>query len=268
MSIKLENVSYTYGLNTPFEKEALFEINLEINKGDIWLIVGHTGSGKTTLISLINGLLLPQKGDVKVEGMSTKDRKINIKDVRKKIGIVFQYAESQFFLPTVKEEILFGPNNFGIELTGEQIKYYLDLVNLPIDYLDKNPFELSGGEMRKVAIISILSYNPDYIIFDEPTVGLDYNTKQSIFSLIKDLHDLGKTIIVSTHWINEFSNFKPKVLLLKEGRELFKGEFDDFIQMDEQLLFDAGIILDEKLQLYKCALKKGQKDLAEKISNL
>ena len=268
MSIKLENVSYTYGLNTPFEKEALFEINLEIKKGEMWLIVGHTGSGKTTLISLINGLLLPQKGDVKVEGMSTKDRKINIKDVRKKIGIVFQYAESQFFLPTVKEEILFGPNNFGIELTEEQIKYYLDLVNLPIDYLDKNPFELSGGEMRKVAIISILSYNPDYIIFDEPTVGLDYNTKQSIFSLIKDLHDLGKTIIVSTHWINEFANFKPRVLLLKEGRELFKGEFNDFIQLDEQLLYDAGIILDEKLQLYKCALKKGQKELAEKISNL
>lgn len=159
----------------------------------------------------------------------------------------------------MKEEILFGPNNFGIELTEEQIKYYLDLVNLPLDYLDKNPFELSGGEMRKVAIISILSYNPEYIIFDEPTVGLDYCTKQSIFSLIKDLHDLGKTIIVSTHWINEFANFKPKVFLLKEGRELFKGEFNDFILLDEKLLFDAGIILDEKLQLYKCAVKRGQK---------
>jgi energy-coupling factor transport system ATP-binding protein len=268
MSIILEDVSFTYSLNTPFQKTALTNINIEIKKGDLWLFVGHTGSGKTTLMSLLNGLLIPQQGRVLVEGLSTKDKKVNIKDIRKKIGIVFQYPESQFFLPTVREEIMFAPKNFGVQLSDDLLKYYLDLVKLPESYLEKNPFELSGGEMRKVAIISVLSYNPDYIIFDEPTVGLDYLTKTSIFNLIKELHNLGKTIIISTHWIDEFASLKPNVLLLKKGEEAFKGNFDDFVLLDEKTLWEAGIIFNEKMQLYKCAIKSGKKELAEKISSI
>ncbi|RAO99556.1 ABC transporter [Petrotoga sp. 9PW.55.5.1] len=268
MPIILQNTSFTYAINTPFQKKALENINLEINKGELWLLVGHTGSGKTTLMSLMNGLLLPQEGNVIVEGMSTKDKKVNIKEIRKKIGIVFQYPESQFFQPTIKDEIIFAPKNFNYEINEEMLKYYLELVNLPESYLEKNPFELSGGEMRKVAIISVLSYNPDYIIFDEPTVGLDYTTKKSIFNLIKELLNLGKTVILSTHWINEFVSLKPNILMLKNGEISFKGEFDDFALLDDKVLLEAGIVFDEKLKLYRCALKKGKIDFAQKISLL
>ncbi|HOO73861.1 MAG TPA: ATP-binding cassette domain-containing protein [Tepiditoga sp.] len=251
MPINIDNISYSYGINTPFEKKALSNVSVDINDGELWLFVGHTGSGKSTMINMINGLLVPQSGSVKVDGMGTADKNINIREIRKKVGLIFQYPESQFFLPTIAEEFTYAAKNFGVSFSQQDLFFYMKLMGLPKEYLNKSPFNLSGGEMRKVAIISVLSYNPSYIIFDEPTVGLDYKTRVSIFETVKKLNSIGKTIILVTHWISEFLALKPKVLMMKESNVVFKGEFDDFIRLDEKILEQSGIIFDDKLTLYK-----------------
>jgi energy-coupling factor transport system ATP-binding protein len=171
LGIKVDKVSFTYAKNTPFQKQALKDIELEIQNGELWLFIGHTGSGKSTLINTFNGLIFPENGDIYIDDVSIKDKKKDIRDIRKKIGIIFQYPEAQFFLPTVNEEFEYAPKNFDVEYDIEKTKEYMDILSLPHDYLERSPFNLSGGEMRKVAIISVLSYDPDYIIFDEPTVG-------------------------------------------------------------------------------------------------
>lgn len=266
MPIELKKVNFSYGINTPFEKKALNDINLKINEGELWLFIGHTGSGKSTLLNTLNGLIIPD-GRVTVDNVCTKDKSTDMKELRKKVGIIFQYPESQFFLPTIAEELLYAPKNFNIDLKREEIKFYMDIVGLPYDYLNRSPFGLSGGEMRKVAIISVLSYNPKYIIFDEPTVGLDYSTRKSVFNTVKKLNRMGKTIILSTHWISEFLELKPLVAIMQNSNLIFKGTFDEFIKLDKTLLSEAGIIFDEKLELYKKALLKNDK-LKDKIAML
>lgn len=268
MGIKIDNVSFTYSKNTPFEKRALKNINLEIKNGELWLFIGHTGSGKSTLINTFNGLIFPEEGDIYIDDVSIKDKKKDIRDIRKKIGIIFQYPEAQFFLPTVNEEFQYAPKNFDVKYDINSIKEYMDILSLPHYYLERSPFNLSGGEMRKVAIISVLSYEPQYIIFDEPTVGLDYGTRKSVFNMVKELNGSGKTLILATHWINEFVELKPKVLMLKSGEIAFKGEFDDFITLDIDELESAGIVLDKKLDLYRKALLKNDIDLADKIASI
>ncbi|MDN5341222.1 MAG: energy-coupling factor transport system ATP-binding protein [Oceanotoga sp.] len=268
MSIKVKNLTYTYSKNTPFEKIALNNINLEIKSGELWLFVGHTGSGKSTLINTFNGLLIPQQGEVYIDEESTKSKEIKIKDIRRKVGIIFQYPETQFFLPTIKEEILYAPKNFNVNIDKKEISFYMQLLSLPYEYLERSPFNLSGGEMRKVAIISVLSYKPEYIIFDEPTVGLDYSTRESVFNTIKQLNKMGKTIILSTHWISEFLELKPNVLMLKDSKEAFIGSFDEFITLDYNVLEDSGIILDEKLDLYRKTIIHKKENIKNKILNI
>lgn len=268
MGIKIDNISFTYAKNTPFQKQALKNVELEIKNGELWLFVGHTGSGKSTLINTFNGLIFPEYGDVYIDDVSLKNKKKNIRDIRKKVGIIFQYPEAQFFLPTVNEEFEYAPKNFEVLYDLEKIKKYMDILSLPYKYLSRSPFNLSGGEMRKVAIISVLSYDPEYIIFDEPTVGLDYKTRKSVFRMVKELNKSGKTLILATHWINEFVELKPKVLMLKNGEITFKGEFDDFISLNIEELEKAGIILDKKLILYRKALLKNDIKLANKIASI
>jgi len=268
LGIKVDNISFTYSKNTPFEKRALKNIEMEIKDGELWLFIGHTGSGKSTLINTFNGLIFPEEGDIYIDDVSIKDKKKDIRNIRKKIGIIFQYPEAQFFLPTVNEEFEYAPKNFEVEYDMDKIKDYMSILALPHEYLDRSPFNLSGGEMRKVAIISVLSYDPNYIIFDEPTVGLDYSTRKSVFKMVKKLNDSGKTLILATHWINEFVELKPKVLMLKDGDIAFKGEFDDFITLDIEELEGAGIVLDKKLGFYRKALLKNDIDLANKIASI
>ncbi|WP_240739459.1 ATP-binding cassette domain-containing protein [Marinitoga lauensis] len=178
MPIEIKNVSYTYAEGTPFETTALKDINWKITENSMWVVLGKTGSGKTTLIQTLNGLLIPKNGEILVDGISTKDQKNDIKKIRERIGLVFQYPENQFFLPTVLEELLYAPKNFNKNISQNDILNILNLVGLNRSFLGRNPFTLSGGEMRRVAIASVLSYNPKYIVFDEPTVGLDYSGRK------------------------------------------------------------------------------------------
>lgn len=229
MEIVFDNVSYVYEEGTPLEKVALKDINIAIPSNKITALIGHSGSGKTTLVELINGLLIPTRGSVKVgDFLLTRGNKItNINDLRFKVGLVFQFPEEQFFNPTVKEEIEFAMKHFNYELDKieTRLKQALKMVGLNESVLDKNPFLLSSGEKRKVAVASILIYNPEIIILDEPTVGLDGRSQKQMINLIRELKNkYKKTIIIISHDSDMLYKFVDNVIVLNEGEVLCKGD--------------------------------------------
>ena len=183
MGISLENVSYTYQSGTPFERRALFDMTVTIKDGSYTAFIGHTGSGKSTIMQLLNGLYLPTSGQVKVDDtiINSQSKNKEIKPIRKKVGLVFQFPESQLFAETVLEDIAFGPQNFGVskEEAEQRALESLRLVGLSDELRDQNPFDLSGGQMRRVAIAGILAMQPDILVLDEPTAGLDPQDERS-----------------------------------------------------------------------------------------
>ena len=229
MSIKVNNVSYTYLKKTEQRVLALDNISLEINKGTITALVGHTGSGKSTLIQLFNALLLPDTGTVEVDDYvitPNKKKNKNIKELRKHIASIFQFPEYQLFEETVEKDVAFGLRNYGVK-EDEAIKKAheaLTLVGLDESFYKRSPFELSGGEKRRVAIAGILVLNPEILILDEPTVGLDPAGTKIILDLIKKLHAEGKTIIMVTHDMELVFEYATDVIVLKEGKVAFEGK--------------------------------------------
>ena len=229
MSIKVNNVSYTYLKKTEQRVLALDNISLEIKKGTITALVGHTGSGKSTLIQLFNALLLPDTGTVEVDDYvitPNKKKNKNIKELRKHIASIFQFPEYQLFEETVEKDVAFGLRNYGVK-EDEAIKKAheaLSLVGLDESFYKRSPFELSGGEKRRVAIAGILVLNPEILILDEPTVGLDPAGTKIILDLIKKLHAEGKTIIMVTHDMELVFEYATDVIVLKEGKVAFEGK--------------------------------------------
>lgn len=228
MKIKFDNVSYSYLCGTPLEKKALDNITLEINEKQINGIIGPSGSGKSTLIELINGLKLPTRGTVYVGKHKLKNniRIIKANNLRFDIGIVFQNPEEQFFLKTVKKEIEFGMKYFGYRANKieERVKSAIKMVGLDDEILNRNPFMLSGGEKRKVAIASVLAFNPKVIILDEPTNGLDTTSKESLIKLIKLLKEkYDKTVIVVSHDVDTLYRIIDNVIILTNGKLLANG---------------------------------------------
>lgn len=220
-TIKLENVNYIYAENTVFEKKALNNINLQIDKEDFYGIIGHTGSGKSTLIQLFNGLLSPSSGNVFFNRENIFNDKKNLKNIRQKIGVVFQYPEYQLFEETVFKDVCFAPKNMGCskEETEKRAKEALNIVGLSEKYYKKSPFELSGGEKRRVAIAGILAMKPDVLIFDELTAGLDPFGREEILSNIKKLHkNFGITIVLISHSMEDVCKMCNKVLVLNDGK--------------------------------------------------
>ncbi len=223
MPIIVQNVSYTYGKGSPFEKKALENISFNIDDGDFVALIGHTGSGKSTLIQLFNGLLKPDSGRVIVDGVDLSADKTDMQKVRSTVGIVFQYPEYQLFEETVYKDIAYGPANLG--KTSEEIALIIDevlpLVGLDADVLEKSPFELSGGQKRRVAIAGVLAMQPKVLVLDEPTAGLDPAGRNEILSCIKNLHDKkGTTVILVSHSMEDVANTVDKILVVSDAELL------------------------------------------------
>lgn len=262
MQISLKNVSYTYNYKTPYAREVLKDINLKIDEGSYTVIVGKTGSGKSTLIEHINGLLLPTKGEVAVDNIlitnpqSKKERRElakKLKILRQDIAVLFQFSEQQLFETSVLKDIIFAPLNYGVEEEKaiSKAKELIKLVGLDESYLDKSPFELSGGEMRKVALCGVLALEPKVLILDEPTVALDYQSREEIMAMVKRLkEDFDMTIVLVTHNMDYVLEYADKVFVLKNGEVSFEGGVEDLF-LNEQVLKDNSLELPEVLKFYR-----------------
>ena len=228
MSIKVKNISYRYNKSTPNEVVALSNLSLDIPSHCFLGIVGETGSGKSTLIQHLNALLIPDEGEIEVDEFvvtSNKRKNKNIKGLRKHLGIVFQFPEYQLFEETVLKDVAFGPKNFGVKEkeTLEVAKESLRLVGIKEEYFEKSPFELSGGEKRRVAIAGILALKPDILVLDEPTAGLDPQGVKDIMSLIDELYNNGTSIIIVTHDMDILLKHCLDVVVLKNGQITYRG---------------------------------------------
>lgn len=234
MGITLEQVNFTYQEGTPFEGPALFDINMEIVDKSFTALIGHTGSGKSTILQLLNGLNIPSSGKVTIDDtvITAKSENKYIKHVRKKVGLVFQFAESQVFDETVLKDVAFGPQNFGVtKEEAERIaKEKLQLVGISEDLFERSPFELSGGQMRRVAIAGILAMEPEILVLDEPTAGLDPAGRKELMAIFQDLHRSGMTVVLVTHLMDDVADFADFVYVLEKGRIVKSGHPRDVFQ--------------------------------------
>ena len=226
MGIILDNVSYTYQEGTPFASAALSDVSLSIEDGSYTAIIGHTGSGKSTILQLLNGLLVPTEGSVRVFDTLITSTSVNkqIRQIRKQVGLVFQFAENQIFEETVLKDVAFGPQNFGVSVEEAEAiaREKLALVGIDESLFGRSPFELSGGQMRRVAIAGILAMEPSILVLDEPTAGLDPIGRKELMALFKKLHQDGITIVLVTHLMDDVAEFADQVYVMEKGK-LVKG---------------------------------------------
>lgn len=227
MSIEIKNLSYIYMPATPFERTALQAVNLNIPAGKITAIAGHTGSGKSTLIQHFNGLLTPTQGQVLIDGIDINKKGREAKAARRTVGMVFQYPEHQLFEETVEKDIAFGPGNYGCtaEETAERVRYAMDFVQLDYDkFKDSSPFELSGGQMRRVAIAGVIALKPKYLVLDEPTAGLDPKGREDLMLRLLQLHKKEKnTVILVSHNMDDIALYADHVVVMNHGMVLLEG---------------------------------------------
>ena len=219
--IKTEDLTYVYGDGTPFRKVAVDHVNLEIEKGDFAGVIGHTGSGKSTLIQHFNGLLKPTSGSVYIDGERLWDDKARLRSIRFKVGLVFQYPEYQLFEETVYKDIAFGPKNMGLdeEEIDRRIKETAKLVGLSDSVMQKSPFELSGGQKRRVAIAGVMAMEPEVLILDEPASGLDPKGREQILGMIKEYHKAkGNTVLLVSHSMEDIARNVNKILVMNDSK--------------------------------------------------
>ena len=245
MSIKLEHVTYTYGAGTPFEKTALYDTSVEIHEGEFVGIIGHTGSGKSTFVQLLNGLIQPTAGTVTVDGTDISKKTKEVMAMRHKVGMVFQYPEYQLFEETIAKDIAFGPRNFGLseQEIEERVREAMDFVGLDYQtYADRSPFRLSGGQMRRVAIAGVIAIHPQYLILDEPSAGLDPIGRREIFSEIQRWHkEKDVTVILVSHNMEDVSQMANRLLVLSHGKIQLDGEPLDIFSTKQDVLQQAGV---------------------------
>ncbi|WP_300349993.1 energy-coupling factor transporter ATPase [Clostridium sp.] len=267
MSIKIENLSHIYMPKTPFEKIALNNLNCEIKDSEFIALIGHTGSGKSTFIQHLNGLLRPTSGKIIVDGVDISDKKVKLSDIRKKVGLVFQYPEYQLFEETIEKDIEYGPRNLGIseEEISKRVKKSMSMVGLDYEtYKDKSPFDLSGGQKRRVAIAGVIAMEPKTLILDEPTAGLDPKGREDILSQIKILHEeYGMTIIMVSHSMEDVAKIADRVIVMNGGEIVLDGEIAEVFK-EVETLEKIGLAVPQVTYLVRELRKKGF-DISEEI---
>ena len=278
MSINLTNVFYTYMTGTPFERQALNDVSVSIEKGEILAIIGHTGSGKSTLVQHLNGLLKPSSGKVTIDDIDISGRGGEAKKARQQVGMVFQYPEHQIFAETVYEDIAFGPRNrgFSAEEVDKQVHEAMAFVGLDFDtFAKRSPFQLSGGQMRRVAIAGVVAMNPDYLVLDEPSAGLDPRSRNAVFKEILALHkERGIAIVLVTHSMEEAAKYANRMLVINKGKILFDGKPAEIFSQHKDELVAVGM---DEPQVYKLSvllrskgleIAEGITDSAELVKNI
>lgn len=260
MSIKIENLTHVYMPKTPFEKKALDDVNLVIEDGEFLALIGHTGSGKSTLIQHLNGLLEPTSGRILVDDIDLTNKETKLTDIRKKIGLVFQYPEYQLFEETIEKDIAFGPNNLGLsqEEVSDRVKKSMEMVGLDYEtYKDVSPFDLSGGQKRRVAIAGVIAMEPKVLILDEPTAGLDPKGRDDILEQIKILHEKYKmTIVLVSHSMEDVGKLAERIVVMNKGKVALMGKPAEIFK-EVEILEDIGLAVPQVTYLMRALKEKG-----------
>ena len=267
MSIKIENLTHVYMPKTPFEKKALDDVNLVIEDGEFLALIGHTGSGKSTLIQHLNGLLEPSSGRILVDEVDITNKETKLTDIRKKIGLVFQYPEYQLFEETIEKDIAFGPNNLGLseEEVFNRVKKSMEMVGLDYEtYKEVSPFDLSGGQKRRVAIAGVIAMEPKVLILDEPTAGLDPKGRDDILKQIKILHDKYKmTIVLVSHSMEDVGKLAERIVVMNKGKIELLGKPADIFK-EVETLESIGLAVPQVTYLMR-ALKARGFDVSDEV---
>ena len=269
MDIIFKEVEHRYQVNTPFERIALHDLNLNIQSGTFLAVIGHTGSGKSTIIQHLKALLKPTAGEIQIgERTIQANRKVkNLKAIRQQVGVVFQFPEHQLFEETVEKDIAFGPMNYGVseEEAKQKARELIKLVGLPEDILTRSPFDLSGGQMRRVAIAGILAMNPSVLILDEPTAGLDPRGRQEIMNMIYRLHkEKGLTTILVTHSMEDAAMYADELIVMNKGTIAMKGSPREVFGQHTQLK-EYGLDVPESLRFMLKLQEKFQLEASDTV---
>ncbi|GAA3657080.1 energy-coupling factor transporter ATPase [Asaccharospora irregularis] len=261
MSIVVKNLTHIYNEGMPFASKALDDVSLEIKDNDFVGLIGHTGSGKSTLIQHLNGILKPSSGDIFINEFKITEPGLNLTDIRKRVGVVFQYPEYQLFEETIEKDIAFGPSNLGLEHDeiDQRVKLSMEAVGLDYEeFKDKSPFELSGGQKRRVAIAGVIAMKPEVLILDEPTAGLDPGGRDEIFELIKTLHKKNEmTIILSSHSMDDMAKLAKTIIVMNKGKIEFMGSPREVFKSNSSRLKQIGLDIPQVLELAIKLREKG-----------
>ena len=260
MPIQVEHLTHTYMTDSPFAATALEDVSLTIEDGELVGLLGHTGSGKTTLVQHLNGLLKPTSGKVVVDGLDITEKGVSLLEVRRRVGLVFQYPEYQLFEETVAKDVAFGPKNLGLseQEVDQRVRFALREVGLAYDEIaQRSPFELSGGQMRRVAIAGVLAMRPKTLILDEPTAGLDPAGRRSILGMIRELHAAGGlTVVMVSHNMDDISSLATRLVVMSRGRMVLTGTPREVFQHRE-LLSSIGLGIPQAAELTQQLIAEG-----------
>ena len=236
--LEVKSLTHTYGGNTPFYNDAVSNVSFTVEKGEILGIIGHTGSGKSTLVQHLNGLLKPTEGKVLIEDTDIWEKPSEIRKIRSRVGLVFQYPEYQLFEETVEADIAFGPKNMGLcaDELKNRVREICEIVGVKPEYMDKSPFDLSGGEKRRVAIAGVMAMRPDVIVFDEPTAGLDPRGRENVINIIKNYRNAtGATVIIISHSMEDMAVLADKLLVMNKGSLYMFDTVENVFSKKEEL---------------------------------
>ncbi|AZZ59866.1 energy-coupling factor transporter ATPase [Oenococcus sp. UCMA 16435] len=260
MEINFKNVNFNYQLNTPFSTVALEDVSFNIPSGSFTSIIGHTGSGKSTVLQLIDGLLTPASGDIKVGDfqLNSQSSQKHLKNFRKNIGFIFQFSENQLFEETVEKDLIFGPKNFGVDekTAKENARRILKIVDLPETILQKSQLDLSGGQRRRVAIAATLISDPQLLLLDEPVIGLDPSGRDKLMALFKRLNQQGKTIVMISHEMDDVADYSDQIIVLNAGRVSKIGSPKEIFS-DENYIRKEGLRLPSAIEFANQLQKTG-----------